>query len=499
MSQVAHSLKSLLRDRVDIPSMLDVWIHGLSADSRQVRSGDAFMALAGASGDAWAHVDEAVANGAAAVLLDTGVGRAPSRPREYRDAVLVPVAGLADAMAGLADHFYHQPSAHLTLIGVTGTNGKTSVAGFIAAILEAAGIPAATMGTLGYTFGEFREAASHTTPDVVRVHSLLARFRDMGAKAVIMEVSSHALVQGRVDRVRFDAGVFTNLSPEHLDYHPDMAAYGAAKARLFTEHEPQVAVVNADDDFGQRLVGQLPPEIGLWRFGRTAPQLECRLRNARAAANGMAAILDTRMGRLTLQTGLMGYFNLENLAAAGAAALAMGVPTTVVEAAACQLNAPPGRLETRSTLSGLKLVIDYAHTAASLEQTLEALRPHTGGDLWCVFGCGGNRDKAKRGAMGEVAERLSDQVVLTDDNPRDEAPEAIVEDILTGMAGTCGIRVIHDREDAIVTAFREAGPADLVLIAGKGHETTQERDGFRIPFSDAEVVHRLISEGGEAA
>lgn len=499
MSQVAHSLKSLLRDRVAIPSVLDVWIHGLSADSRQVRSGDAFMALAGASGDAWAHVDEAVANGAAAVLLDTGAGRAPSRPREYRDAVLVPVAGLADAMAGLADHFYHQPSAHLTLIGVTGTNGKTSVTGFIAAILEAAGIPAATMGTLGYTFGEFREAASHTTPDVVRVHSLLARFRDMGAKAVIMEVSSHALVQGRVDRVRFDAGVFTNLSPEHLDYHPDMVAYGAAKAQLFTEHEPEVAVINADEGFGRQLGEQLPAEMHLWRYGSTAEQLECRIRDARPATDGMVATLDTRMGDLKLQTRLMGHFNMENLAAAGATALAMGVPAKVVEAAAGQLQAPPGRLEAWNAVSGLKLVIDYAHTTAALEQALEALRPHTGGAVWCVFGCGGNRDKAKRAAMGEVAGRLADQVVLTDDNPRDEAPEAIVEDILSGMAGTCGIRVIHDRGDAIGTAFREAGPADLVLIAGKGHETTQERGGVRTPFSDGDVVRRLISDRGESA
>ncbi|MYL26663.1 MULTISPECIES: UDP-N-acetylmuramoyl-L-alanyl-D-glutamate--2,6-diaminopimelate ligase [Halomonadaceae] len=495
MSHVAHSLKNLLRDRAAIPSVLDVWVHGLSADSRRVRPGDAFIALAGSGGDAWAYVDDAVANGAVAILLEDGAGD----PREYRGAVLVPVAGLGDCLAGLADYFHGHPSAHLTVIGVTGTNGKTSVTGFIAAILEAGGIPAATMGTLGYAFRESRETASHTTPDVTRVHSLLAGFLDQGAKAVVMEVSSHALVQGRVDRVRFDAGVFTNLSPEHLDYHADMAAYGAAKARLFMDHEPDIAVVNADDDFGRQLPGRLPAETRLWRYGYTAEQLECRIRDARPASDGMAAILDTRLGRLSLQTRLMGHFNIENLAAASAAALALGIPPGVVETAAAGVEAPPGRLEPYAATSGLKLVIDYAHTAAALEHALAALRPHVSGELWCVFGCGGNRDQTKRPAMGEVAERLADHVILTDDNPRDESPEGIVADILSGMADAAGVRVIHDRDNAITTAFREADTTDLVLIAGKGHETTQERGGVRTAFSDAGVVRRLIGEGGEAA
>ena len=496
MSQVAHSLKNLLRDRVAVPSVLDVWVHGLSADSRRVRPGDAFIALAGSRGGAWAHVDDAVVNGAVAILLDDSAGGAP---REYGGAVLVPVAGLSDCLAGLADYFYGHPSAHLTVIGVTGTNGKTSVTGFIAAILEAGGIPAATMGTLGYAFREFRETASHTTPDVVRVHGLLARFLAQGAKAVVMEVSSHALDQGRVDRVRFDAGVFTNLSPEHLDYHADMASYGAAKARLFMDHEPEVAVVNADDDFGRKLPGQLPAETRLWRYGAMAEQLECRIRDARHASDGMAATLDTRLGRLSLQTRLMGYFNIENLAAASATALALGIPAGVVETAAAAVTAPPGRLEPHRATSGLKLVIDYAHTAAALEHALAALRPHVSGELWCVFGCGGNRDQSKRPAMGEVAGRLADHVILTDDNPRDESSEVIVEDILSGMANAAGVRVIHDRDEAITTAFREAHAADLVLIAGKGHETTQERDGVLSAFSDAGVVCRLISDGGEAA
>ena len=496
MSRVAHSLKNLLRERVAIPSVLDVWVHGLSADSRCVRPGDAFIALAGSRGGAWAHVDDAVANGAVAILLEDAGGGAP---REYSGAVLVPVAGLADCLAGLADYFYGHPSADLTVIGVTGTNGKTSVTGFIAAILEAGGIPAATMGTLGYAFRESREAASHTTPDVVRVHGLLARFLAQGAQAVVMEVSSHALVQGRVDRVRFDTGVFTNLSPEHLDYHADMATYGAAKARLFMDHEPEVAVINADDGFGRQLPGQLPAETRLWRYGATAERLECRIRDARPASDGMAATLDTRLGRLSLQTRLMGHFNIENMAAASATALALGIPPGVIETTAAAVEAPAGRLEPHTATSGLKLVIDYAHTAAALEHALAALRPHAGGALWCVFGCGGNRDQSKRPAMGEVAERLADHVILTDDNPRDESAEAIVEDILSGMAGAVDVRVIHDREQAITTAFREADAADLVLIAGKGHETTQERGGVRTAFSDVGVVRRLIGEGGQAA
>lgn len=497
MSRAAHSLKTLLRDRVTIPSVLDVWVHGMSADSRRLRAGDAFLALAGAGGDAWTHVDDAVDRGAAAILMDAG--EAGGAPREYRDAVLVPVPALAACMAGLADYFHDHPSAHLTVVGVTGTNGKTSVTRFLAEILERGGFRTATMGTLGYGFSEALEAASHTTPDVVRMHELLAHFREQGAKAVVLEVSSHALDQGRVDRVRFDAGVFTNLSPEHLDYHADMAAYGAAKARLFTEHEPQVAVINTDDDFGRQLLAQLPAETRLWRYGCNAEHCECQILDCSAGPEGMQATLDTRMGRLQLRTRLMGRFNIDNLAAASATALALGVPAAVVEASAATVTAPPGRLETHTASSGLKLVIDYAHTAAALENALEALRLHVDGELWCVFGCGGNRDRAKRPAMGEVAARLADRVVLTDDNPRDEAPDAIVAEILAGMPDAAAVRVIHDREEAIGTAFREAGPGDLVLIAGKGHETTQERAGSRLPFSDVAVVRHLIEQGGEAA
>lgn len=496
MSRHTHSLKDLLRHLVTVPSVLDVWVHGMCSDSRRVRSGDAFIALAGAGGDAWAHVDDAVERGAAAILLDTGTEE--GAPREYRDAVVVPLPDLAERMAGLADHFHEHPSAHLTVVGVTGTNGKTSVTRFLAGILEANGVSTATMGTLGYGVGESLEPASHTTPDVVRVHELLAGFVTRGAKAVVMEVSSHALAQGRVDRVRFDAGVFTNLTPEHLDYHADMAEYGAAKARLFTEHEPELAVVNADDDYGRQLIAQLPAESRLWRYGG-AEHCECRIRDCQATPDGMEAILDTRAGHLHLRTQLLGRFNIENLAAASTVALALGIPADAVAASASAVTPPPGRLEAHTATTGLKLVIDYAHTAAALEHALGALRPHVIGELWCVFGCGGNRDHTKRPAMGETAARLADHVVLTDDNPRDEVPETIVSEILAGMPDASGVRVIHDREEAIGMAFREAQPSDLVLVAGKGHETAQERAGVLTPFSDVAVVRRLIEQGGDAA
>ncbi len=497
MSSASRSLKTLLRDRVTIPSVLDVWVHGMSADSRRIRAGDAFLALAGSGGDGWAHVDDAADRGASAILMEAA--EAGGTPREYRDAVLVPVPALRDSVAGLADSFFDHPSAHLTVVGVTGTNGKTSVTRFLADILEKGGFRTATMGTLGYGFEGALEAASHTTPDPVRVHELLAHFLAQGAKAVVMEVSSHALDQGRVERVRFDAGVFTNLSPEHLDYHPDMAAYGAAKARLFTDHEPDVAVVNTDDGFGRELSAQLPAETRLWRFGHVAEDCECRILDCRATADGMRATLDTRVGRLELATRLLGRFNIDNLAAACAAALALGVPASVVETAAAAVTAPPGRLETYTAANGLKLVIDYAHTPAALENALEALRSHVVGELWCVFGCGGNRDRTKRPAMGAVAARLADRVVLTDDNPRDESPETIVSGVLSGMPDATGVSIIHDREEAIGTVFRKAGPSDLVLVAGKGHETTQERAGSRQPFSDVEVVRGLIGQGGDAA
>lgn len=491
-----HSLKSLLRDCVDVPSVLDTWLYGLVSDSRRVRPGTAFMALPGAGADAWVHVPEAVANGAAAILLDS---ETPARPYEYGASIVVPVQGLKRRAAELADQFYEAPSAHLSVIGVTGTNGKSSVTGFLGQILNSCGLPTATIGTLGYGFPGSLEAASHTTPDAVRLHELLDGFRREGARAVVMEVSSHALDQGRVNRVRFAGGIFTNLSSEHLDYHGTMAHYGESKARLFEVFEPEFAVINLDDEFGLDLSRRLSADVRLLRYGTTPRSPELFIHDIRAGRAGIDAVVNTPLGRLELHTRLMGDFNLANITAAVGAALAMGIPVAEIETAVASVNAPPGRLETLRASNGLRVVIDYAHTGDALETALSALRPHTEGALWCVFGCGGNRDTTKRPAMGAVAERLADRVVLTDDNPRDEDPEGIIDQILDGIEDREAVSVIHDRREAIETVVAEACGQDLVLIAGKGHEQFQERAGKRLPFCDVDVVRDLLGNEGDAA
>lgn len=496
MMAACYSLKSLLRDLVDVPSVLDTWLYGLTADSRRVRPGMAFLAIAGSAADSWAHVPDAVARGASAVLLES---EGTEQAYEYGNSVVVPVRSLRHRAADLADHFYDHPSSRLSVVGVTGTNGKSSVTTFLAQLLNQCGVPTATIGTLGYGFAPGLEPASHTTPDVVRVHELLERFCSEGAKAVVMEVSSHALDQGRVNRVRFAGGIFTNLSSEHMDYHGTMDHYGNAKAQLFETFEPEFAVINVDDEFGLALAERLSADVRLLRYGMSTRSTELFFHDAKAGATGMEALVDTPLGKLELNTRLMGTFNISNMTAAVGASLAMGVPVADVQAAVPSVTAPPGRLEAYRGKSGLRVVIDYAHTEHALETALTALRLHAGRALWCVFGCGGNRDTAKRPAMGRVAERLADRVVLTDDNPRDEDAAGIVEQILAGMDRPDGVRVIHERREAITTAVTEAGDTDLVLIAGKGHERVQERAGERIPFSDVDVVRELLGYEGDAA
>jgi len=456
----------------------------------------AFLAFAGGAAGSWTHVPDALARGASAVLLDSD---STQQAYEYGNSVVVPVQSLRSRAAELADHFYDHPSSHLSVVGVTGTNGKSSVTTFLAQLLNRCGVPAATIGTLGYGFASGLEEASHTTPDVVRVHELLARFRSEGARAVVMEVSSHALDQGRVNRVRFAGGIFTNLSSEHLDYHGTMEHYGSTKARLFEVFEPEFAVINVDDEFGVELSERLSADVRLLRYGMTARSPELFIHEPKAGAAGMEARVDTPLGKLELNTRLMGAFNISNMTAAAGASLAMGIPLADLQAAASSVTAPPGRLEAYRDHSGLRIVIDYAHTGHALEMALTALRPHAEGAIWCVFGCGGNRDRAKRPAMGAVAERLAERVVLTDDNPRDEDPAEIVEQILAGMDRPDDVHVIHDRREAISTVVSQAGGQDLVLIAGKGHERVQERAGERLPFSDVDVVRELLGYEGDAA
>lgn len=489
------SLNSLLSPIVDVPSVFDVTIHGLTADSREVKSGDAFIAISGATTPADRFVDDAIAAGAVAVLLESDSEEACY---EHSGTLMVTVPELKKHLGAIADRFYGSPSRELDVIGVTGTNGKTSVTYYLSQLLTFAGHTCGIIGTLGYGVGGMMSAATHTTPDVVTINRALRRIRVSGGKAVAMEVSSHALDQGRVNDVHIRGGIFTNLTRDHLDYHGSMEDYGQAKSLLFRRDGLEFAVLNFDDPFGRQLYEQLDGECDRIRYSLHESETELWLRHLQAHADGFDAIVDGTWGEMTLTAPLMGTFNVSNVLAAVATAMQLGLSRSDIEAGARRLVPPPGRLESFAGASGIRVVVDYAHTPDALHNALEALKPHVEGQLWCIFGCGGDRDAGKRPEMAAVAERFADRIVVTDDNPRGEAPEAIVDQIMAGFSRADRATVIHDREAAIREAVFEAESGDVVLVAGKGHETYQEISGERFDFSDAGVVRQaLVDREGE--
>ena len=490
------SLSTLLQGIVAVPSVFDVTIHGLKTDSREVASGDAFIALSGAKTPADFYVDKAITAGATVILLET---EQAGECAERHGALIVPVAGLRGLVGRIADRFFEHPSQRLRLIGVTGTNGKTSVCQYVAQLLKETGTPCGILGTLGYGMPGSLQPATHTTPDAVQVNRVLSRIVKQEGRAAVMEVSSHALDQGRVDNISMTGAVFTNLTRDHLDYHGSMEAYGAAKARLFEREELHFSVINFDDPFGRQLFEQLEGRCDRVRYSLHEAQTELWLREFRPTDDGFEAEVDGEWGRFVIAVPLMGSFNASNVLAAMATVLTLGVPVDRVQQAVGRLAPPPGRLERFDGANGVRVVVDYAHTADALANALAALRPHVDGELICVFGCGGDRDTGKRPDMAREAEKLADRVVVTDDNPRSEHPEAIARDILAGFSDSAKVTVIHDRAEAIQSAIRSATPNDLVLIAGKGHEAYQEIAGQKYPFSDAEQVrHNLKLNGGVA-
>lgn len=490
------SLRTLLEGIATVPSVFDVTIHGLVTDSRKVSAGDAFVALAGSQTSANHYLGEAIAAGAAVILLETAQA---GECYENEGALVVPVANLRARLGRIADRFYEHPSQRLRLIGVTGTNGKTSVSHYIARLLQETGTPCGVIGTLGYGMPDAMQEASHTTPDVVQVNRVLSRIIAQGGQAAAMEVSSHALDQGRIDGLTMIGAVFTNLTRDHLDYHGSMAAYGAAKARLFQREELHFAVINFDDPFGQQLYEQLDGKCDRVRFSLHEAQTELWLTGINQTNDGFSASVDGLWGSFDISASIMGGFNVSNLLASMAAVLSLGVPVERVQLAVGRLLPPPGRLEPFTGANGVRVVVDYAHTADALDNALAALRPHVTGRLICVFGCGGDRDSGKRPAMAAEAERGADLVFVTDDNPRSEDPSAITDQILAGFEAPQQAIVVHDRAEAIRQAIAAAEPGDIVLIAGKGHESWQETAGQRMPFSDAGQVRHLLSLNGGVA
>jgi UDP-N-acetylmuramoyl-L-alanyl-D-glutamate--2,6-diaminopimelate ligase len=485
MTQPTRPLRELLEGIARVPGVANREVRGLQVDSRRVQPGDLFLALPGMVADGRDFIGDAVASGAVAIAYETGDGftlRGAPVP-----AFAVP--GLRRQIGVIADRFYGAPSRRIVVIGVTGTNGKTTCTQLLAQALDRPPRRCAVIGTLGYGFPGALDASIHTTPDAVTVHRLMAEFIGRGAAQVAMEVSSHALEQGRVNGVSFDVAVFTNLTRDHLDYHGDMEAYGRAKAGLFAAAGLKYAVINHDDGFGRRLLSGIEAPVTALSYGLEGGDV--RAREVRPLPDGLLLRVTTPDGDVELRSPLVGRFNASNLLAVLATLLALGVKAEDAAARLARAQAPSGRVERFGGAKGLPLVVvDYAHTPDALEKILLALREHARGKLWCVFGCGGDRDRGKRPAMGEIAERLADRVLLTDDNPRHESGDAIIADILGGMRAST--EVIRDRRAAIAAAIRGAGEGDIVLIAGKGHEDYQQVGDERRPYSDREVVRELM-------
>jgi UDP-N-acetylmuramoyl-L-alanyl-D-glutamate--2,6-diaminopimelate ligase len=487
------TLRELLDGLADVPALLtDTHVSEMTLDSRHVQAGSAFVALAGATTHGLQHADAAVKQGAACVLFEPPAVSGFSLPTSA-----VPVPELRRQLGSIADRFYDQPSARLTMIGVTGTNGKTSTVQLLAQALDGSRDgPAGSLGTLGMGFAGSTRAGERTTPDVISVHAALAELSELGARAVAMEVSSHALDQGRVDAVAFDIAVFSNLTRDHLDYHGDMERYGAAKARLFDWPTLRAAVVNIDDPFGRTLCISLTHELDCWTVS-AAGDGAARLRAAgvRLDSDGLTFELVEDGQTCSVSSRLLGRFNVDNLLAVAGSLRALGWSLSEVAERIATLTPVAGRMNRIDGPAGSPLVVvDYAHTPDALVQALDSLRAHASGRIICVFGCGGDRDRGKRPQMAQAVAARADVAILTDDNPRYEDGDQIIRDTLAGFANPQQARVERDRERAIARALSEASQSDIVLIAGKGHENYQEVAGETRAFDDAEVARRLLAQ-----
>jgi UDP-N-acetylmuramoyl-L-alanyl-D-glutamate--2,6-diaminopimelate ligase len=482
----AMRLDDLLRD-IAPPASGDIMVSGLTQDSHAVHAGDAFVALAGAKHHGIEFASAAIGQGAVAVLAE----RLPGFRSPVSDPV-VWVENLRSHLGEIAARFYGDPSASMTLIGVTGTSGKTSTVQMLAQALAHLGKRAATIGTLGAGLHGALHAGERTTPDVIRVHRLLAEFRDAGATDVAMEVSSHALDQHRVDGLHFDVAVFTNLTRDHLDYHGTMEAYGAAKAKLFAWPNLRAAVINIDDAFGRDLATGMPAGVRVMRCGLASSDADIRAGDVHTHSDGIDFELATPWGKASVQSRLLGRFNVANLLAVAGVLGALDVRFDRIVDALQSLEPVAGRMN-RLGGGGLPLVVvDYSHKPDPLEQVLATLRAHCEDKLVCVFGCGGERDAGKRPVMGAIAERLADVVIVTDDNPRGEDGDAIVAQIVAGMRAPQRAIVERDRARAIDMAIAQARAGDVVLIAGNGHETYQEVAGAKRPFDDLRVARAAL-------
>jgi UDP-N-acetylmuramoyl-L-alanyl-D-glutamate--2,6-diaminopimelate ligase len=475
-----------------------IQIFDIASNSANVTADSAFVALPGIKTNGIDYAIDAVKAGAIAVIYDAtddySLQRIPLL-RKQVDTHWIGVDHLDRANGHIVSRFFGDPGQAMTIIGVTGTDGKSSVTHLVTQALTRIGKSCASIGTLGYGIGNDLTPDTLTTPDSVSLQARLHQFQQQRCEYVVMEVSSHALEQYRVNGCDFDIAVLTNLGRDHLDYHGDQQSYAAAKARLFHDFKLSGRVVNVDDSFGRQISEDVEPE-SLMRYSVDSdggPIAEVKLLASEVTSNGLNIRASTPLGEITAVTALLGDFNAENTLACIATLLALGLDYNQIELAVKDLKPIPGRMEKFTGERGsAAAVIDFAHTEQALRACLSASRQHTEGLLWCVFGCGGDRDQGKRSGMGRAVEELADRAIVTDDNPRNESPEKIVGEILAGMQHPDQACVVHNRQAAIEYALSQAAAEDLVVIAGKGHEQEQIIGNERRPFSDRHVVRRIL-------
>jgi len=461
----------------------------MTLDSRAAAAGDLFVAVVGHQADGRRYIPRAIAQGVAAIIAEAKDEANDGEIREMHGVPVIYLSQLNERLSALAGRFYGEPSEQLRLIGVTGTNGKTTTTQLLAQWSQLLGDTSAVMGTVGNGLLGKVVPTENTTGSAVDVQHVIAGLVAQKATFAAMEVSSHGLVQHRVAALKFAASVFTNLSRDHLDYHGDMASYEAAKWQLFSSHHYGQAIVNADDEVGRRWLGNLPDAVAVSMDDNINP--DCHGRWVKAISveyhdSGATICFASSWGEGEIESRLMGAFNVSNLL------LALGYPLSELMKTASQLQPVCGRMEVFSAPGKPTVVVDYAHTPDALEKALLAARLHCTGKLWCVFGCGGDRDKGKRPLMGAIAEEFSDIPVVTDDNPRTEEPRAIINDILAGMLDAGQARVVEGRAEAVTSAIMQANENDVVLLAGKGHEDYQIVGTRRLDYSDRVTAARLL-------
>jgi UDP-N-acetylmuramoyl-L-alanyl-D-glutamate--2,6-diaminopimelate ligase len=490
------NLKSIMHGLISDELKFDTLLSGLQLDSRKVKNGDVFIALNGVNTNGNKFISDAIGKGAVAVLME-------SEKEGISNTLTVPVISVTNLklkLGKIASQYYEHPSKDLTIVGVTGTNGKTSVIHFLAQILSDHGnVPVGSIGTLGCgQFNKLKQCAN-TTPDIITINQLLFEFRSQNIKNVLMEVSSIGLEQGRVNEINFETAVFTNLTRDHLDYHGDMSLYGDSKKKLFDAPGIINAVINVDDDFGIKLASEISSQINKIGYGIVGNHSNGHLNKYDVFAsikndefNSLDVDITSPWGKGEVNVPISGKYNVYNLLACLSVACLQGISFDKVLDIFTNLNAVPGRMEYFGKPTIAKIFIDYSHTPDALQQALISLRSQCKGKLICVFGCGGGRDRGKRSEMGMIAEQYADHIILTNDNPRTESAENIIKDIQSGMKGKVPVEINIDRSSAIRKSIEITGKDDYVLIAGKGHESYQEIGVTKHPYSDRQQVRNLL-------